>query len=108
MKVRRRLKLIELHDGCCFYCGQRASEASRIPDDFATIDEVVPRSKGGRCELHNQVLACLPCNLMKGGRMPTAIEIERLNARNALLTEPAPSAIIRKVIEELEDMDYDD
>ena len=46
----------------CQYCGD--------PNDL-TFDHVVPRSKGGRTTWENVVTACSPCNLTKGGRMPT-------------------------------------
>lgn len=52
-----------LRDGFkCVYCGS--------PDDL-TFDHVVPRSKGGRTSWDNIVTACSPCNLRKGGRMPS-------------------------------------
>jgi 5-methylcytosine-specific restriction endonuclease McrA len=45
--------------GRCAYCGEKGS----------TIDHVVPRSRGGRHEWDNVVLACLPCNSRKGDRL---------------------------------------
>ena len=46
----------------CQYCGDR---------DDLTFDHVVPRSRGGRTTWDNVVTACAPCNLLKGGRMPS-------------------------------------
>ncbi len=46
----------------CQYCGD--------PKDL-TFDHVIPRSKGGRTTWENVVTACSPCNLHKGGRMPS-------------------------------------
>ena len=52
-----------LRDGFqCVYCGSRHE---------LTFDHVVPRSRGGRTSWTNIVAACSPCNLKKGGRMPT-------------------------------------
>jgi 5-methylcytosine-specific restriction endonuclease McrA len=44
--------------GRCAYCGSAA----------ATIDHVVPRSRGGRHEWDNVVAACHRCNHVKGDR----------------------------------------
>jgi len=45
--------------GRCAYCGGTA----------ATIDHVVPRSRGGNHEWHNVVSACRRCNHVKADRM---------------------------------------
>ena len=47
----------------CQYCG------CQPPRDKLTIDHVVPRSKGGRSEWENVVLACQSCNAKKGNRL---------------------------------------
>jgi 5-methylcytosine-specific restriction endonuclease McrA len=49
----------------CQYCGVG------FPTHELTFDHVVPRSRGGRTTWGNVVSACAPCNLRKGGRMPT-------------------------------------
>jgi 5-methylcytosine-specific restriction endonuclease McrA len=46
----------------CQYCGSK---------DDLTFDHYIPRSKGGRTTWDNVVTACAPCNLLKGGRMPS-------------------------------------
>ena len=52
-----------LRDGFkCVYCGS---------GEDLTFDHVVPRSRGGRTCWDNIVAACSPCNLRKGGRMPS-------------------------------------
>ncbi|MCB9896483.1 MAG: HNH endonuclease [Planctomycetes bacterium] len=48
----------------CQYCGRRV-EAREV-----SIDHVVPRSRGGRTDWDNCVLACLGCNHRKANRMP--------------------------------------
>lgn len=45
----------------CAYCGRRA----------ATVDHILPASRGGRWEWMNTVAACGPCNHRKGDRTPT-------------------------------------
>lgn len=49
----------------CQYCGDG------FPAHDLTFDHVVPRSRGGRTTWANVVSACAPCNLRKGGRMPS-------------------------------------
>jgi 5-methylcytosine-specific restriction endonuclease McrA len=46
----------------CQYCGSH---------DDLTFDHVVPRSKGGHTTWDNVVAACSPCNLLKGGHLPS-------------------------------------
>ncbi len=50
--------------GCCQYCGQKVTRAE------ATYDHVLPRSQGGGTNWENIVIACVPCNQVKGGRTP--------------------------------------
>jgi 5-methylcytosine-specific restriction endonuclease McrA len=55
--------------GCCVYCGEvarRPGPGVRRAPDLATLDHVVPRSKGGRLECRNLVLACRACNNERG------------------------------------------
>lgn len=61
--TRQRLKL-RLMDGritipCCF-CGWEMSYRN------ATLEHVIPQSKGGQTELANLNLSCLACNLDRG------------------------------------------
>lgn len=44
----------------CGYCGKSA----------ATIDHILPRSRGGRDSWENLVACCLRCNNLKGNRTP--------------------------------------
>ena len=53
-----RRALFARDGGRCVYCGRPA----------ATIDHVVPRSRGGRHEWENVVSACSRCNHVKGDR----------------------------------------
>lgn len=49
--------------GTCQYCGKHMGMTS------ATIDHVIPRSRGGKNTWENVVLACGPCNYTKGDRL---------------------------------------
>jgi 5-methylcytosine-specific restriction endonuclease McrA len=46
----------------CAYCGKQ------LKDSEATIDHIVPRSKGGKHEWTNVAIACSRCNCKKGSR----------------------------------------
>ena len=48
----------------CQYCGQRRPTAQ------LTFDHVLPRSRGGRTEWDNIVIACTRCNSKKAQRTP--------------------------------------
>jgi 5-methylcytosine-specific restriction endonuclease McrA len=56
-------RTIMLRDGyVCQYCGQP------LPKAEATIDHVVPKSRGGATSWDNVVCACRACNTHKGSR----------------------------------------
>jgi 5-methylcytosine-specific restriction endonuclease McrA len=48
----------------CQFCGDQPGPAE------LTIDHVLPKSRGGRSEWTNCVLACLACNARKANRTP--------------------------------------
>lgn len=45
----------------CQYCGSHKN---------LTIDHVIPRSRGGKDDWDNMVVACMPCNTNKGNKTP--------------------------------------
>lgn len=59
----------------CQYCGVRPG-----PEEL-TVDHVLPKSRGGRSEWTNCVLACVACNTRKSDRTPA-------EARMALRGKP--------------------
>lgn len=48
----------------CQYCG------CELNNESATVDHVLPRSRGGKHEWNNVVTCCLKCNRKKGNRTP--------------------------------------
>lgn len=57
-------ELYEEQGGVCFYCSEP------LGNDFHR-DHYVPLSRGGTNWIENIVLACEPCNLSKGDKLPT-------------------------------------
>jgi len=51
-------------DSTCQYCQKKLVKAD------ATLDHVIPRSRGGKLNWTNVVLACKNCNQRKGSRTP--------------------------------------
>ena len=64
----------------CQYCGTTPLRAE------LTLDHVVPRSRGGKSEWENVVVACRGCNQKKGNRTPR-------EAQMALAARAAPAAV---------------
>lgn len=70
-KVSANRKAIMRRDKyTCQYCG------IELCDKTATIDHVVPRSKGGGSTWTNMVTACKDCNLFKGNRTPKEAKMQ--------------------------------
>jgi len=63
IKFSRR-NIFERDRSTCQYCGKHFKKWE------LTLDHVVPRSAGGRSTWENLVLACVPCNVSKGRRLP--------------------------------------
>lgn len=60
--TRKRRRLFKA-DPRCSYCGCDLNWLT------ATLDHVVPKSKGGTDTIDNLVLACQPCNVQKADRL---------------------------------------
>lgn len=60
-----RTNVLARDDFECQYCGVELTSKE------ATLDHVVPRSKGGKTTWQNLVVACGFCNRKKGGRTPS-------------------------------------
>ena len=63
---KRALKRATMRDCCrrCVYCG------APLELEMATIDHVYPLARGGAHTPGNLVVACGPCNRMKGDMLP--------------------------------------
>lgn len=78
--LRFRKRFLRKSKRVCAYCGKRrlkhtvrehTKEAYR---ELATIDHVIPLSKGGpRYKEENLVVACWPCNQKKGSSVSSAV-----------------------------------
>lgn len=64
---KRALKHATLRD-----CGRRCVYCARVlPLEHATLDHVVPLARGGTDDPGNLVVACGPCNRLKGDLHPS-------------------------------------
>jgi 5-methylcytosine-specific restriction endonuclease McrA len=100
-KADKALKLaLEKHGGKCFYC--KTSNATDVSIEM-TLDHIEPQALGGNSELSNLVIACKPCNALKGHTLidafnPAATEewllalAKQIDSRfERLKTTPQPS-----------------
>ena len=72
----------------CYYCGtpvrRRRHWPRRTPRDAATLDHIIPRSRGGEITADNVVLACFRCNNDRGDQ-PFEVYIRRRNLKCLVL-----------------------
>ena len=66
-KTKMLLRAIEQFR-VCGYCGEEVSYEI-YGANYATIDHIIPKSKGGSEALENKTLCCLGCNRGKGNRI---------------------------------------
>lgn len=60
-----RKVLLNKYNGICAHCGEQVNLIHDHPKS-ATIDHVVPLSRGGLDVISNMQLLCYECNQMKG------------------------------------------
>lgn len=69
-----RRQLFEKHRGLCAYCKRLTEMPSLLPgthhDLTATVEHMMPISRGGSMKGVNTILACSFCNGLKGDMMP--------------------------------------
>lgn len=69
-----RRALFNKHAGICAYCRRRTEMPSQLPgkhhDLVATVEHIVPLSRGGAMRGDNITLACAGCNSMKANMTP--------------------------------------
>lgn len=73
-RTKRRLKRLALRerDGDeCWICRRPMlfGKGKALDDDFATLDHIVPRAKGGKHSLDNLRLAHRACNIRRADRL---------------------------------------
>lgn len=57
---------MEIYGGLCFWCAKPMKYRARHDPNNATADELLPRSRGGKYEIENQVPAHNLCNIRRG------------------------------------------
>lgn len=62
---RNRLIVLDRDNWSCSYCGVALIE-SKVANNAATVDHLVPRSAGGTDDVYNLVACCRVCNAKKG------------------------------------------
>lgn len=68
------LELFEKYDWVCNICGKRINKRLRFPNIMAaTVEHVIPLSKGGTHTWDNVRPAHGLCNFTKGDEMPNAV-----------------------------------
>lgn len=85
-----RAELMERDKWICRYCGEAVTTST------ATLDHIVPRSRGGPNTPENLTTACLACNSIKSGRTYEEAAPDILAAlvrRRGGSTRVAPSSI---------------
>lgn len=71
-KQNQRKRLFEEQGGRCYYCSTimllaKIPNGVRQPSNLATLDHIIPVSKGGACgPTLNCILACRSCNNERG------------------------------------------
>lgn len=73
--------LIAKYKGLCAYCGVTVN-FTRNDDAEATIDHVVPKSRGGAYGFGNLALSCRRCNCAKSDSAEFAADVESKNERD--------------------------
>ena len=94
--TKYRRHLLAIGTDACFYCG------CGLTDENATLDHVVPRSRGGADAPFNLQLCCKDCNTFKGDRTPLEW-LAKLSSRIERLTTQAEALEGRIETEHLHD-----
>ncbi|MDT4895671.1 MAG: hypothetical protein QOH25_748 [Acidobacteriota bacterium] len=75
---KQRLRILMRDKMRCQYCGVRGTQFD------LTLDHILPRSRGGRCDVENLCAACKTCNQRKGDRTPDEARMPLLATPSAL------------------------
>jgi 5-methylcytosine-specific restriction endonuclease McrA len=74
-KRKRKLQLYALQAGKCFWCD------IAVPENASTIDELLPRNRGGTQRWDNVVMSCGPCNWRRGDYVAPKWAFEKVRER---------------------------
>lgn len=69
LDMARLWKIQDLDGVYCFYCGEFTVPmftSGRMEDYNATVDHILPKSRGGVDHIDNCVISCYKCNYEKG------------------------------------------
>jgi len=83
-----RKNVLKRDEMICQYCGIKCNHKN------ATLDHIIPKSRGGKNTWTNVVTSCYRCNSYKGDRTPREARME--------LTRPAKRPSIRKILEKFD------
>lgn len=67
--IERKIMVWKRDKWRCRYCGENLLGTGQ-----ATVDHVIPKSKGGSNRMANLVTACVPCNQAKADKLPGEIQ----------------------------------
>ncbi len=83
--------MLERDNYTCVYCRKQVKQYNKsnfkiTPNDLATVDHIIPRSKGGKFIVDNLATCCVECNNLLGDKFCTVEEkinfISTYGARN--------------------------
>lgn len=80
----QRIRMAKRQGGKCYYCAcpvrmHRHKDGQPAPDNMATLDHIIPLSKGGRAAASiNCVVACHRCNNERGDRDARLFMLEKM------------------------------
>lgn len=86
---RRRDCLHRAQDGACFWCDLPVAR------EAATLDELIPRSRGGTDRWGNIVMSCKPCNRRRGNATAPQWAIEIAEQLRRIVHSPAIRRLTR-------------
>lgn len=73
-----RMNVIKRDNSTCYMCGRKLGYSEMV------LDHKIPLSRGGSHSEDNLAVACVPCNLRKGSKLPA--ECEWLKQSDGTLT----------------------
>lgn len=91
IRTNKRLLIYERDGWCCVWCGSPVKAAGKVPGphvracNLASLDHVLPRSRGGTNDAHNLVTACIDCNSLRDGTSAVAFAFAHLPEPHAAL-----------------------